>query len=447
MKYFNEKVSEILNTLEVDPKKGLSDSKVKENQEKYGFNEFSKKEKGTIWDEIKDAISEPMMVILLIAAVISAVVGEFHDAIGIVCAVAIGITIGIVTEGRSQKAAEALAKMTEDIAVKVLRNGEIVQINKSELVPGDIVFIETGDMVPADGRLIESLDLKVREDMLTGESDDISKDAGAIIGMEVIQAKDKTIIQDPIPAKQINMVFGGTLVAYGKGKLVVTSTGDNTEMGKIAQSLEEGDLETPLQVKLGDLGGNISKISSVIALLLFIVMFGKMIVGKTLHIDLSGFLPFLESIDPIKSAFIICVALIVAAVPEGLPTMINMTLAITMSKMAKINALVRKKEACETIGSVSVICSDKTGTLTQNRMSVEKVYIDGSFVDYDKIADDEIFIDNCIINSTADIEHCDDGIKYLGSATECALLVYHENATMWSTGSARRYSTSTHSAQ
>ncbi|MGV8984297.1 cation-translocating P-type ATPase, partial [Clostridium sp.] len=428
MKYFNKKSLEVLNNFEVDSSKGLSSSQIKQRLEKYGPNEFTKQERGTIWDSIKEAIMEPMMIILLVAAVISALVGEGQDAIGIVCAVAIGIGIGIFTEGKSQKAADALSKMTENIEVKVTRDGKIIQVNKNDLVPGDIVLIETGDMVPADGRLVSSIDLMVREDMLTGESEDVSKDDQAIIEMENIKSKDKNIVQDPIPAKQLNMVFGGTLVAYGRASFVVTATGDSSQMGEIAKNLEDSDLPTPLQAKLGDLGGKISKVSSAIAAVLFIVMIIKLVLAKTISPDTSGVFAFLQSVEPIKTAFVVCVALIVAAVPEGLPTMINMTLAITMQKMAKINALVTKKEACETIGSVSVICSDKTGTLTQNRMTVEKVYLNGKFRGRDELSDsNNYFIDNCLVNSTADIEKDDSEVKYLGSATECALLLYNED--------------------
>ncbi|MGH4137609.1 calcium-translocating P-type ATPase, PMCA-type [Clostridium sp.] len=427
MKYFNEQSLKVLEELKVDGGAGLSSSEIKERLEKYGPNEFTKQERGSIWDSIKEAIMEPMMIILLVAAVISALVGEGQDAIGIVCAVAIGIGIGIFTEGKSQKAADALSKMTENIEVKVTRDGKIIQVNKNDLVPGDIVLIETGDMVPADGRLVSSIDLMVREDMLTGESEDVSKDDQVIIEMENIKTKDKNIVQDPIPAKQLNMVFGGTLVAYGRASFVVTSTGDNSEMGEIAKNLEESDLQTPLQAKLGDLGGKISKVSSAIAAILFIVMIIKMVLAKTISPDTTGIFAFLQSVEPIKTAFVVCVALIVAAVPEGLPTMINMTLAITMQKMAKINALVTKKEACETIGSVSVICSDKTGTLTQNRMTVEKVYLNGKFRGRDELSDsNNYFIDNCLVNSTADIEKDDSEVKYLGSATECALLLYND---------------------
>jgi Ca2+-transporting ATPase len=423
MKYFNESIESVLKSLDVNLETGLKDSEIKKRTEKYGKNQFTSKEEASIFEDIKNALLEPMMVILLIAALVSAIIGEIYDSIGIICAVAIGITIGIITEGKSKKASEALAKMTEDIIVKVLRNAVVVQISKSDLVPGDIVYLETGDMIPADGRFIETIDLKVREDMLTGESDDVKKDANAIICMEEVEGSGKKKIQDPIPAKQINIGFGGTLIAYGKAIMVVTSIGDNTEIGKIAEELQIEEEETPLQRKLGDLGKIITQISSVIAAILFIFMVTKMILADKLNVDTSGIIPFLDSIDPVKTAFVVCIALIVAAVPEGLPTMINMTLAITMQKMAKINALVTKKEACETIGSVSVICSDKTGTLTQNRMTVESLYLNGKYAD-DKDEIDIYFIKNCIVNSTAHINFEDGKWNYLGNSTECALLSY-----------------------
>lgn len=427
MKFFNEKQDKVLKELAVTVETGIESKEIDSRRNTYGFNEFTPKEEGSFFDDLKEALSEPMIVILIAAAIISAVVGETHDAIGIICAIAIGVGIGMVTEGKSKKAAEALSKLTENIEVKVLRDGKVQQISKNELLPGDIVYIETGDMVPADGRLVESVNLKVREDMLTGESDDVSKNADITIPMEKIESKGQTIEQEPIPAKQINMVFGGTLVAYGRGTIVVTSIGDNSEMGRIAQNLSDEDEETPLQLKLGNLGAMIAKVSSGIAGLLFIFMIFKMVMNNTLNLDMSGFMPFLESIGPGKTAFTVCVALIVAAVPEGLPTMINMTLAITMQKMAKINALVTKKEACETIGSVSVICSDKTGTLTQNRMTVEVAYVDGRYIEGNDRNTNSFFEENCLINSTADIEHSDGEVKYLGSATECALLLYNKD--------------------
>ncbi|WP_261292050.1 calcium-translocating P-type ATPase, PMCA-type [Paraclostridium sordellii] len=416
-RFYNKDVNMVTKDLDSNLSTGLSNEEVEKRRLKFGLNEFTPHEGSSFFEDLKDSLTEPMIIILLIAAVVSALVGEIHDALGIIGAIALGVAIGMITEGKSKKAADALSKMTENIEVKVLRNGHITTISKNELVPGDVVMLETGDMIPADGRLVESINLKVREDMLTGESDDVSKKAEVIISVEEIEAKGEKVEQDPIPAKQINMVFGGTLVAYGRGTMIVTSIGDNTQMGEIAQNLNVEQEETPLQIKLGDLGSKIAKVSSAIAGLLFIYMVGHMVIAKTLHINTSSPVAFLESIDPIKTAFTVCIALIVAAVPEGLPTMINMTLAITMQKMAKINALVTKKEACETIGSVSVICSDKTGTLTQNRMTVEEIAIEGMY-----------FLENCLINSTADIEiDKDSNVKYMGSATECALLLKHKD--------------------
>ncbi|MDU2149463.1 MAG: calcium-translocating P-type ATPase, PMCA-type [Paeniclostridium sordellii] len=416
-RFYNKDVNMVTKDLDSNLSTGLSNEEVEKRRLKFGLNEFTPHEGSSFFEDLKDSLTEPMIIILLIAAVVSALVGEIHDALGIIGAIALGVAIGMITEGKSKKAADALSKMTENIEVKVLRNEHITTISKSELVPGDVVILETGDMIPADGRLVESINLKVREDMLTGESDDVSKKADVIIPIEEVEAKGEKVEQDPIPAKQINMVFGGTLVAYGRGTMIVTSIGDNTQMGEIAQNLNVEQEETPLQIKLGDLGSKIAKVSSAIAGLLFIYMVGHMVIAKTLHINTSSPVEFLESIDPIKTAFTVCIALIVAAVPEGLPTMINMTLAITMQKMAKINALVTKKEACETIGSVSVICSDKTGTLTQNRMTVEEIAIEGMY-----------FLENCLINSTADIEiDKDSNVKYMGSATECALLLKHKD--------------------
>lgn len=401
--FYKKTEEEVLSNFGTNPKQGLSTLRAETLLEKFGPNEFTKKKKEGLFSKIVDAIKEPMMIALIIAAFISLAIGEVHDFIGIIAAMSLGIGIGLVTENSSKKAADALAKMSADIVVKVLRDGQIKTINKSLLVPGDIVYLEAGDMVPADGRLLDTLDLKVREDMLTGESDDVSKHNSVLL--EVNQE------QDLIPALQKNMVFGGTLIACGRGTMIVTSTGDNTEMGHIAKNLDS-DIETPLQIKLGKLGTLIAKVSSLIAVLLFLFMSTKIILSD-FNSGLSQ-----DMLLQLKTAFTFCIALIVAAVPEGLPTMINMTLAIAMKSMSKINALVTKKEACETIGSVSVICSDKTGTLTQNRMTVKEVQVN-NHTEFDL---------NCIVNSTADLELDEDGqVKYIGSATECALLLHQSD--------------------
>lgn len=427
MKFYSKSSQETSELLEVDISKGLTNEEVVERRKKYGANEFSVKEEGGFFEDLKEALSEPMILILIAAAIISALIGEFTDAVGITGAIVLGVSIGMITEGKSKKAAEALSKLTENVEVKVIRNGSVHQVQKNELVVGDVVCFETGDLIPADGRLIESINLKIREDMLTGESNDVRKREDAVVQMERIESNGKIFEREPVPAKQINMIFGGTLVAYGRGKMIVTSVGDNTEMGKIAENLCEDDLQTPLQIKLGDLGKKITKISGALAGMLFLMIVLKMITQNVMNIDTSGIMPFLESIEPVKTAFIVCVALIVAAVPEGLPTLVNITLAVTMNRMAKINALVTKKEVCETIGSVSVICSDKTGTLTQNRMTVEVVYNDGKYIGNNESCDNGYFIENCILNSTADIENIDGTYKYIGSATECALLIYNKD--------------------
>ena len=427
MRYYNKPINEVLRYLKVNSEVGLDEKEVEERRKKYGQNEFTIKAQKSFLQEFFDSIMEPMILILLGAAVISSFIGEIHDAFGILGAIFIGLTIGIVTEGKSKKAAQALSKMTENIEVKVLRNGKVTQIPKIELVPGDIVYIETGDMIPADGRLISSINLKLREDMLTGESDDVVKKADDVVKMEVIYSKTGIIEQDAIPAKQINMVFGGTLVAYGRGTMVITSTGDNTEMGKIAQNLSDDDNCTPLQIKLGKLSTRIATVSGIVASILCVYMIIKMNISGEITINTNSILDFIKSLEPAKDAYMVCIALIVATVPEGLPTMINITLAITMQKMAKINALVTKKEACETIGCVSVICSDKTGTLTQNKMIVEVAYVDGNYIDSSTYNSNSYFEENCIVNSTADIEKEGNSHKYIGSATDCALLLYHED--------------------
>ena len=433
-KYYNRTIDTILHELCVEPLKGLSHKEACNRLEKYGPNAFSKPKEKSMLHQIKEILTQQLIIILLIAAGISFLIGQYQDAIGICVSILLGSTIGLLTENRSKKAAEALTKMTEDIEVKVLRDHQKILIHKSEIVPGDVVFVESGDKVPADGRIIHAADLKVREDMLTGESDDVSKKAG-IIKEQVIVIDGQEVIQDPIPAKQYNMLFEGTLIAYGSAKMLVTATGDHTEMGNIAKDLGESETDTPLEIKMDSLGKIVSKISTAIASMLFIYMLIQIVESHSITMDftnsgtvLASLKPLAENFAEIKTAFVVCVALIVAAVPEGLATMINITLAITMKQMAKINVLVRKKEACETIGAVSVICSDKTGTLTQNKMKVAKVYMEGQYQEINHLGDYKYFFDNCIINSTADIEKYRGEEKYIGSATECALLSLYKNS-------------------
>ena len=387
-KYYRQPKESVLRSLKVSEEKGLTHKEADNRLREYGKNEFTKPKQASLLQEVKEILGQQLIIILLIAAGISLLIKEYHDAIGICLAILIGSVIGLVTENKSKKAAEALAQMTEDIRVKVLRDGKKEVIHKSEVVVGDIVFLETGDMIPADGRILKSVELKVREDMLTGESDDVRKE-------------ECTVSSDHL-AEQKNMLFGGTLIALGTATMVVTAIGDHTEMGSIAKELGEREEDTPLQIKLDNLGKKISQISTAVAGMLFVYMLVQIIQEAPIHMSLANGQAFRNSMKglaacfpEIKTAFVVCVALIVAAVPEGLTTMINITLAITMKQMAKINALVRKKEACETIGSVSVICSDKTGTLTQNRMQVAKVYLEGHYVAPSKLSEHKEFVHNC----------------------------------------------------
>ena len=392
-------------------KSGLTDQEVESQRKLYGINEFSKPKERGLLRECLDIFKEPLMVILFIASGMSFLVGEYKDGVGICMAVLLGLIIGRITEGKSKKAADALAKMTDDVLVKVLRNGRKQQVHKTEIVPNDIVFLETGDMVPADGVILEATELKLREDMLTGESEQVSKE------------KDSN-------------VYGGTLVGNGSGLMIVTKIGDETEMGTIAKDLNQEEQMTPLQVKLGKLGQRISSIASAVAGMLFIYMLIQIFKDSQLQVDFSSWDAFVHSLHDIhivfpsiKTAFVVCVGLIVAAVPEGLPTMINITLAITMTQMAKINVLIRKKEACETIGSVSVICSDKTGTLTENKMKVAKLALQGKEVGLEQAKDDEILVANCLVNSTADVEFNGTHQNYIGNPTEGALITLINDPT------------------
>ena len=384
---------------------GLSTQDVAKAKEKYGENEFSKPKERSAFVDILHVLKEPLMLILIIAGGLSFLVGEYEDGLGIFIAVLLGIIIGRLTEGHSKKAAEALSKSLDDIMVKVIRDGVKIQVRKADLVPGDIVHLETGDMVPADGILLESHKFAAREDMLTGESEQVEKKATATI-------------------------YGGTLVGDGSGVMQVTAIGDETEMGRIASDLDQEETMTPLQIKLGKLGGKISTISSSIAFMLFGYMVLQILRESNLSFNFNnweGFVASLQSMNivfpSIKTAFIVCVGLIVAAVPEGLPTMVNITLALTMQRMSKVNVLIRKKEACETIGSVSVICSDKTGTLTENKMKVRKAFLDGRLTAFEEFSNHPKFVNNCILNATADVDfnvECEP--VYVGNPTECALI-------------------------
>ncbi|MEI0748610.1 calcium-translocating P-type ATPase, PMCA-type [Brachyspira pulli] len=401
---------DILKTLNVDPKVGLTEDGRKKSLEKYGANSFTKEKGATLLQKILEALKEPMILMLIFAGIIAIGVNtvayfngghaDFLECLGIFLAISLSITITIVMEGKSAKAFEALNSINEDIRVKVIRDGNIEIINQKDLLVGDIAFIETGNKLPADGRLLESVSLNIDESALTGESEPVEKDAEALL----------SDVKTPV-AERINMAYSGSFVTTGNGKMVVTSVGDATEFGKIARELSKTKkTSTPLQEKLAQLGKRIAMFGITAAVIVFII--------QVVNFIRTGNASF----DTISEAFITSIVLIVASVPEGLPTIVAVSLSINIIKMARQNALVKKMVACETIGSVNVICSDKTGTLTENKMTLNKLFANGEYIEPENIKNEKI-IKNFAINSTADVDYKDGAAKFLGNPTECALLV------------------------
>ena len=344
---------ELLKSLSVSMEKGLSSGQAAELQQKYGPNKLKEKKKKTNLQRFLEQFKDVMIIILLIAAVISFVIAcvegepmEFFEPVLILLIVVLNAIMGMVQESKAEKALDALKNMSAPHA-RVLRDGEEKVIDASQLVPGDIIHLEAGDFIPADARLLKSVSLKSEESALTGESVPSEKDADAVV-------EEKAGIGD-----RSNMVFSGCSVTYGTATAVVTGTGMNTEMGKIAGLLEgESDTQTPLQKKLAQLG----KYLGILALIACAIIF---LVGLVNGID-------------VLEIFMTAVSLAVSAIPEGLPAIVTIVLAIGVQRMVKKNALIRRLPAVETLGSASVICSDKTGTLTQNRMTLTKLWLDGS---------------------------------------------------------------------
>jgi Ca2+-transporting ATPase len=404
--FFQKEAEEVVKELNTNEESGLSTAEVEARILRYGRNVFTPKEKESIYKKIVANLKQPLIVILLISGLISLAMGHIADGLGIFIAVLIATSIAIIQEGKSDKAFEALSKLSDDVQVKVVRDGTIVYISQNDLTIGDIIHLETGDKVPADARVIHSSSLGIDESMLTGEAEAASKSSTKIERQKCPLAERK------------NMLYSGTMVIEGRVIAIITYIGDQTEMGKIAKELkEEVTSQTPLQQKLAELGKRISIIGSIAAAGIFLFQLFNMYRAGILVLDnISAALP------GAKDAFVTSVALIVAAVPEGLPTMVAITLAFNMQKMAKNNALVRKLIACETIGSVNVICSDKTGTLTENRMTVVDAWCDGLDVPIDKVQCEEM-LQNFCVNSTADITENGTGYEFLGNPTECSLLV------------------------
>lgn len=399
---------ELLAKTGTDNEKGLNPEQVEKSRSTYGTNSFVRQSHESLAKRIWDASTEPMLVMLIFAAIITLVVnitryftgGEYNflECVGIFAAIALSVVITIITEGKSAKAFEALNKINEDTLIKVIRNGEPQLITQKEIVVGDIIMIETGDKIVADGRLLSSNDLSVDESALTGESLPVKKDA------EFVCQKSTPV------AERANMLYSGCFVSAGNGQMLVTGVGNDTEFGQIAQELSSIEkTTTPLQEKLDKLGKQITVLGASAAVIVFAI--------EVLQFVMNGQL----NLDTVSDAFITSIVLIVAAVPEGLPTIVAVSLALNIIKMSKENALVKKMIACETIGCVNIICSDKTGTLTENRMTVQKIYTGGELIDPEQLKD-EMLLKNYCINSNANISEEDGSWSFIGNPTEGSLL-------------------------
>ncbi len=408
MDFYSKSVDYAAKTFNSDIKHGLTQSVCNKNRSLYGTNVLTKRKKRSFVNRLFGALKEPMLIILLfgfclalgtnIGKFLKSGEGDFTECWGILFAVVLSVTITLVMEGSSNKAFDALNRVYDNVAVRVVRDGRIVTISQKDVCVGDILLVESGDKIVADGRLIDSNELFVDESALTGESEQVKKNANVIVG-------EKAML-----AERVNCVYSGTFVTCGSAKFIVTAVGDKTEIGNIASELlREKETASPLASKLAKL----SKVITLVGVLSAVVVFAISVIRLYLACELS--------IESIQQLFISCIVLIVAAVPEGLPTIVAISLALNMIKLAKGNALIKKMNATETAGAVSIICSDKTGTLTQNKMTVVSVCAGEFCSSPDKIKSQHLF-QNFVLNSTADGVFKGKEQKTSGSATECALL-------------------------
>lgn len=357
-RFYTKSATEVLNSLEAGAE-GLTTPQAEERLVKYGPNRLKEAAKPSLLQRFLTQLKDPMLIILLIAAGVSALTGmlagegEWAEVIIILAVVLLNAVLGVLQESKAEAAIEALQTMTA-ATCKVLRDGRLVILHSDELVPGDVVLLEAGDAVPADGRIIESASLKIEEAALTGESVPVNKVLevlGVAEGREEIPLGDRK-----------NMCYMGSTVVYGRGKAVIVATGMDTEMGKIAGALSATqDEQTPLQRKLDELGKLLSKL--VLGICIFIFAFNLFMARGELSVEGNALTVILET-------FMVAVSLAVAAIPEGLATVVTVVLSIGVTKMSQRNAVIRRLTAVETLGCTQVICSDKTGTLTQNRMTV-----------------------------------------------------------------------------
>ena len=418
MEWYKLSIEELKSKLNTDENNGLSNLEAKRRLEKYGSNELKEEAKKSLLSKILGQFKDFLVIILIFASIISFIVGEKVDAIVILAIVIINGLLGLYQEGRAEKALEALKKMTSPNA-KVIREGNTTVVTASSLVPGDIVLLDAGDIVPSDLRLIESSNLKIDESSLTGESLAVEKNSQITWDKEV-SLGDRN-----------NMAYMSTIVNYGRGKGIVVETGVNSQIGKIATMIQSyEDQTTPLQKKLDQLG----KYLGIACIIVCILVFG------------IGILQGRDLLD----MFMIAISLAVAAIPEGLPAIVTIVLALGMNNMVKRNAIIKKLLAVETLGCTTTICTDKTGTLTQNEMTVVKVYTNEKIFDitgtgYEpkgqfKIGENTIdlrkspnlnkLIAIATLCNDASLDKSPDGYRIVGDPTEGALITLGEKASI-----------------
>lgn len=384
--------------------KGLTAKEVEKSRAEHGNNIITPPKDDSAWKLLLEKFQDPIIRILLLAAVLSLAIGfvhrDFTESIGIICAIILATCVGFWFEWDAQRRFRRLNQVNDDISVKVMREGSIREIPRRDVVVGDVVYIEGGETVPADGELVEAVSLKINESTLTGEPE-----------------VDKTVDEahfDPEATYPSNAAMRGTTVADGYGVMVTTAVGDATEAGRVTeQSTVQSDEQTPLDRQLTRLSKLIGRIGIILSVLIFCVMLGKAIlVGGLLEKD------WLTISQQVLNIFMVSVAIIVMAVPEGLPMSITLSLAMSMRRMLKTNNLVRKMHACETMGAITVICTDKTGTLTQNLMQVYETQLDETCPD--------IVAEGIAANSTAFLEEKGEGERPagVGNPTEVALLLW-----------------------
>ncbi len=408
-----------MNTIDDYSHSGLNENQVNESREKYGVNLLTPPKRPSLWKLYFEKFQDPIIRILLVAVVfsfiISVIENEYAETIGIIIAILLATGISFYFEYDANKKFDLLNAVNEETLVKVIRSGKIQEIPRKDVVVGDIIILETGEEIPADGELLEAISMQVNESNLTGEP--------------VVSKTTNPVHFDEEATYGSNMVLRGTTVVDGHGRMKVTQVGDATEIGKVArQSTEQNTEPTPLNIQLTKLANLIGKIGFTVAILTFVIFVSKDLYHYFTQDGSEGWSNYMAILQIILKYFMMAVTLIVVAVPEGLPMSVTLSLALNMRRMLATNNLVRKMHASETMGAITVICTDKTGTLTQNQMTV----YESEFYGLDKdqqLTDSEIskiIIEDISVNSTAFLEESEAGAKMkgVGNPTEVALLLW-----------------------